>query len=83
MHDTSIAYLSIDFVIKIEKKNYPQVYFEEWNYKIKKKKIPGFIDIELVELDSSSNFEWLYLSAYWGSDFKLMNSKHQIQIDLA
>ena len=72
MHDTSIAYLSIDFVIK----NYPQVYFEEWNNKIKKKKIPGFIDVELVELDSSSNFEWLYLSAYWGSDFKLVNSKH-------
>ena len=71
VHDTSIAYLSIDSVMKMEKKNYPQVYFEKWNHKIKKKQIPGFIDVELAELDSSSDFEWFYLSAYWGSDFRL------------
>ena len=40
------------------KKNYPQVYIEECKYKIKKKKTPEFIDIEL-ESDSSSDFELL------------------------
>ena len=40
------------------KKNYPQVYLEEWKYKIKKKKMPEFMDIEL-EPDSRSGSEWL------------------------
>ena len=39
-------------------KNYPQVYLEECKYKIKKKKMPEIIDVEL-ELDSSSDSEWL------------------------
>ena len=30
-------------------------------YKVKKKKMPGFID---VKLKSDSNSEWLYLSTY-------------------
>ena len=42
--------------MKMEKKNYPQVYLEECKYKIKKKKVPGFIDIEL-ELGFSFDFE--------------------------
>ena len=33
--------------MKIEKKNYSQVYLEECKYKMKKKKMPGFIDVEL------------------------------------
>ena len=36
---TFIACVSIDSVMKIEKKNYPQVYLEECKFKIKKKKI--------------------------------------------
>ena len=40
--------------MKIEKENYPQVYLEESNYKIKKKKITEFIEVEL-ELDSDSD----------------------------
>ena len=51
-HYTCIASISIDSVMKIEKKNYPQVYAEECKYKIKKRKIPEFIDVEL-ESDSS------------------------------
>ena len=35
----------------MEKKNYPQVYLEEWKYKIKKIKMPKFINTEL-ELES-------------------------------
>ena len=56
MHHACIACISIDSVMKMEKNNYPQVYLEECKYKIKKKKMPGFIDVEL-ELNSSSNSE--------------------------
>ena len=42
--------------MKIEKKNYPQVYLKECKYRVKKKKIPEFTDVEL-ESDSSSDFE--------------------------
>ena len=56
VHHTFIACISIDSVLRIEKKNHPQFYFEERKYKIKKIKMPGFIDIELKS-DSSSDFE--------------------------
>ena len=44
---TWIACISLDSAMKIEKENYPQVYLEECKYKIKKKKITEFIDVEL------------------------------------
>ena len=50
--------------MKIWKKNYPQVYLEKCKYKIRKRKMPGFTDVEL-ESDSSSGSEWLQFSAYW------------------
>ena len=56
MHHTCIACANIDSVMTMEKKNYPQVYLEEYKYKIKKTKIPGFIDVELVP-DSSFGSE--------------------------
>ena len=37
-HYTSIACITIDSVMKIERKNYPKVYLEECKYKIKKDK---------------------------------------------
>ena len=40
--------------MKIDKKNYPQVYLEECKYKIKKINVPEFID---VELKSNSSFD--------------------------
>ena len=43
MHYTCIAGLTIDSVMKMEKKNYPQVYLEEWKYKMKKTKMNRFI----------------------------------------
>ena len=55
-HHTCIACISIGSVMKIKKKNYPQVYLEECKYKIKKIKMPGFIDAEL-ESDSGSGSE--------------------------
>ena len=51
-----IVCICIDSVLKMEKKNYPQVYLEECKYKIKKIKMSEFIDAEL-ELDSSSDSE--------------------------
>ena len=36
MHYTCIACITIDSVMKMTKKNYPQVYLEERNHKIKK-----------------------------------------------
>ena len=53
MHHTCIACISIDSVMKMEEKYYPQVYLKECKYKIKKMKIAGFIDIDL-DSDSSS-----------------------------
>ena len=44
--------------MRAEKKNYPQVYLEECKYKIKKIKMPEFIDAKL-ESNSSSDSEWL------------------------
>ena len=57
VHHTCIACVSIDSAMKMER-NYPQIYLEEYKYKIKKIKMPGFIDLELGS-DSSFDFEWL------------------------
>ena len=56
MHYTCIACITIDSVIKIEKKNYPQVYLEECKYKIRKIQMSRFINTELVS-DSDSDAE--------------------------
>ena len=56
VHHTCIACISIDSVMKMEKKNYPQVYLEECKFRIKKKKMSKFIDDEL-ELDSTYDSE--------------------------
>ena len=45
------ACISIDSVLRVDKKNYPQVYLEQFKYKIKKKELKSFIDYE-VDLDS-------------------------------
>ena len=54
MYYTCTACITIDSVMKIEKKSYPQVYLEECKYKIKKIQISRFISTEL-ELDSDSD----------------------------
>ena len=36
MHYTCIACITIDSVMRMDKKNYTQVYLEEWKYKAKK-----------------------------------------------
>ena len=53
---TCIACITVDSVIKMNKKNYPQVYLEECKYKVKKIHTPTFINVEL-ETDSESDGE--------------------------
>ena len=55
-HYTCIACITIDSVMRTEKKNYPQVYLGECKYKIKKTKMTNFIKAEL-ESDSESESE--------------------------
>ena len=56
MHYTCIACITIDSVMRMEKKNYPQVYLEECKYRMKKTKMTKFIEAEL-ELVSESELE--------------------------
>ena len=56
MYYTCIACIIIDSVIKMEKKNYPQVYLEERKYKIRKIQMSRFINTKL-DSDSESDAE--------------------------
>ena len=56
MYYTCIACITIDSVIRMNKKNYPQVHLDESKYKIKKIQMPRFIIVEL-ESDSDSEAE--------------------------
>ena len=53
---TCIACITIENVIKMNKKIYPQVYLEECKYRIKKINTPRSVNIEL-ETDSESDVE--------------------------
>ena len=60
MHYACIAYITVDSVMKTDKKYFPQVYLEECKYKIKKIQMPRFINAELksdsdLELDTDSD----------------------------
>ena len=46
MHYTCIACITIDSVMKIDKKNHPQVYLEEYKYKIKRIQMSKLINTE-------------------------------------
>ena len=53
MHYTCIACITIDSVIRMDKKNHPELYLEECKYRIKKTQISRFITTKL-ESDSES-----------------------------
>ena len=60
MHYTCIACITIDSVMRMDKKYFPRVYLEECKYKIKKIEVSRFINTELdlnskSELDSESD----------------------------
>ena len=61
-----IACITLDSVLKMNKKNYPQVYLEECKYKVKQINTPRFINTELesdlesdvaADLDSNTTIE--------------------------
>ena len=67
-HYTCIACITIDSVIKMEKKNYPQVHLDECKYKTRKIQMSRFINTELdsdlqsdaelmIKLESDSDSE--------------------------
>ena len=68
MHYTCIACITIDSVMRIDKKNHPQVYLEECKYRVKKIQMSRFINTELKS-DSDSDPE---LEVESKSDTKLM-----------
>ena len=44
---TRIVCITIDSIVRMEKKNYPQVYLEQCKYRMKKTKMIKFIETEL------------------------------------
>ena len=61
-HYTCTDCITIDSVIGMEKKNYPQVYLEECKHRMKKTKMTNFIQAELeseseLELESDIKLE--------------------------
>ena len=60
-HYTCIAYINIDSVLRMDKKNYLQISFEECKYRMKKTKMTKFIEAELKsesELKSDIELEF-------------------------
>ena len=54
IHYISIACITIDFVMRTDKKNFPQVYLKEYKYKTKEIQMSRFIDTEIdLDLDQS------------------------------
>ena len=51
-----LYFVTLDSVLKMNKKNYPQIYLEECKYRVKQVRTPKFINTEL-ELDSESDIE--------------------------
>ena len=70
MHYACIFCITIDSVMRMEKKNYLQVYLEECKHRMKKTKMTKFIEAEL-ESESESELE---------SDIKL-ELKPELEID--
>ena len=56
MHYTWIACITINSVLRIDKKNHPQVYLEECKYKVKKMQMSRVINTELKS-DSDSELD--------------------------
>ena len=53
-HYICITAIYVDYVLKVDTKNYPRVYLEQCKYKIKRRKPVDFIDAE-VDLSSDDS----------------------------
>ena len=68
VHYNWIACITIDSVLKIDKKNHPQVYLEECKYRVKKTQMSRFINT-VLKSDSKS------------SDSDLDSEKNETKVD--
>ena len=57
MHYTCITCITIDYVMRIDKKYFPQVYLKECKYITKRIQMPRFINAELKSDSSVSDSE--------------------------
>ena len=57
MHYTCIACITIDSVLRIDKKSHLQVYLEECKYREKKMQMSKFINAELKSNSESSKIQ--------------------------
>ena len=56
-HYICIPAIDIDSVLKIDhKRAYPQAYLEQCKYKLKKRKVVNYIDDEIIDEDSDSDY---------------------------
>ena len=55
-HYICIPVIYIDSVLKIDKRAYPKAYLEQCKYKLKKRKIVNYIDDEIIDEDSDSDY---------------------------
>ena len=54
-HYICIPVIDIDSILKVDKRAYPQAYWEQCKYKLKKRKIVNYIDDEIIDKDSDSD----------------------------
>ena len=60
-HYVCIAAICIDSVLRVDKKNYPQVYLDQCKYKMKKRRLVDFTDdkvilVQMVQMIYMSNY---------------------------
>ena len=75
MHYTCIACITIDSVLTIYIKKYPQVYLEECKCRIKKTQMPKFINTELKsDSESDSNLDLEKIETKVGNELEKSGS---------
>ena len=72
MYYTCISCITIDSVMRIDKRNHPQVYLEESKYRIQKIQMSRFINAELKSDSDSDSESEPDLEADSKSDAELM-----------
>ena len=60
IHYVCISGICIDSILRVDKKNYSQIYLEQYKYKIKKRELVSLIDDE-VDLSSNNSDDSDYL----------------------
>ena len=66
MHYTWIACITVDSVMRIDKKNHPQFYLEEFKYRIKNTQMSRFIKTKLKsDWDSELEFRFRFRIKIW------------------